>query len=274
MLAASPLSVYLLIYVVRSLFVSHTRLDKVFGKGKHLNRVIVFFMFPLWLAVLGFTVLPTSIWHFPQAACDSMVGTHSDTLVSVFFLPFIIVLSIPEIGGTLLGIFLLAWGTAIYRLRKKIWEKHNKIFPLGRLWHKAVERYLFIHFCTVIVVPHFIWMFNVEFGIRLLSAVETFSATYGQLLAIFVTIPPFIQLCKLLPRVLGWFIDLPWVRFVTCRRNKPRTIDSSDEESGIPLRGGSIVVTEKYDADSLHAADTRSELHGYSPVALNSALEN
>ncbi|KAF7329024.1 hypothetical protein MVEN_02532500 [Mycena venus] len=272
MLAASPLSVYLLLYVIRSLFGRYTRLDKVFGKGKYLNRVTVILAFPIWLAVLAYTAIPSSGGHFQQAACDSIPGT--ETIVSVFFLPFIIFIN-PLFGGTLVGLFLLVWGTAIFRLRKKIWEKHNKIFPLVQLWRQVVDHYPFIHFCTVIVAPHFIWIFNVEVGILVLSAAESFSATYGQLLAIFVTVPPFIQMCKLLPRVSRWFVDLAWVRFLTCRRNKPRSIDSSNEEYGIPLKHGSI-MSEKYDSDGLHAAsDTGdSSVHGYSPVALNYAPDS
>jgi len=240
MLAASPLSLYLLAYVLRSLFGRHTRLDTVFGKNKHLNRGIVLLAFPLWIAVLSFTTMPTSVWHFQQAACDSIVA--DNTIASLFFLPFIIFFWIfPEIGATLLGIFLLTWGTAIYRQRKVIWAKHNNFLPFGRLWRKVVDHYPFIQFCTVIFVPHFIWIFNIEIGLHILSTRESFSATYGQLLAIFVTIPPFIQLCILLPRLPRWFMDLTWVRFVTCRRDKPRSIDSSesDEESGIPLNNGS-----------------------------------
>ncbi|KAF7329023.1 hypothetical protein MVEN_02532400 [Mycena venus] len=264
MLAASPLSLYLLAYVLRSLTGRHTRLDKVFGKGKYVNRGVVLLAFPLWIGVLTFTAMPTSIWQFQQAACDSIVA--ENRIVRLFFLPFIIFFDVfPEIGGILLGIFFLTWGTAVYRLRAIIWAKHNRRFPFGRLWRKVVEHYPFIQFCTVIFVPHFIWIFNIEIGLQILSTRESFSATYGQLLAIFVTVPPFIQLCILLPRVPKWFMDLTWVRFVTCRRNKPRFSDRSREESdsGIPLNTSSMMDPQKYDPDSLSSNNTSGVLNQY-----------
>jgi hypothetical protein len=67
-LAASPLSLYLLMYVVRSLMGKNTRLEAVFGKGKILNRAIVLLMLPLWIGVLVFTSLSTVTWEFQQAS--------------------------------------------------------------------------------------------------------------------------------------------------------------------------------------------------------------
>ncbi|KAK6992084.1 hypothetical protein R3P38DRAFT_3088997 [Favolaschia claudopus] len=255
-LASSPLSLYLLAYVIRSLFGKPTRLDKVFGKEKLWNRAIVLFMLPLWAAVLSFTAMPTSVWHFQQAACDSVIADNS--IVSLFFLPFIVFFYVyPEIGGTFLGLFLLAWGTCIYRLRKTIWAKKNRRFPLGRLWRKTVQHYPFLQFCTVILFPHFIWIFNIEIGLRFLSNRESFEATYGQLLAIFVTIPPFISLCRLLPRVPRWFVDLTWVRYLTCRRRKSRRNDNESLDDGIPLKGGSGMEARQYEFDTLQSTDTK-----------------
>ncbi|KAJ7629368.1 hypothetical protein DFH06DRAFT_718879 [Mycena polygramma] len=260
-LAASPLSLYLLAYVLRSLFGNRNRLDKVFGQGKHLNRLAVILMFPLWIAVLSFTALPDSVWQFQQAACEAVLT--DGLVVSLFFLPFIVFFEVyPEIGAALLAVFLFIWGTAIYRLRKIIWAKHNKILPFGRLWRKVCDHYPFIQFCTVIVLPHVIWIFNIEVGLRILSSREKFQSTYGQLLAIFVTVPSFIQLCILLPRVPRWFWDLTWVRLVTCREKKSRF--SPEEESGLPMQDGPM-GTQKYDPVTLHTADSSYTTLGAGP---------
>ncbi|KAJ7791232.1 hypothetical protein B0H14DRAFT_2936583 [Mycena olivaceomarginata] len=114
-LAASPLSVYLIIYVFRSIYGNQNRLQTVFGKGK---------------------------W------------------------------------GVISGVFVVAWGTAIYLQRREIWKKHNKKLPLRRMWRKVVDAYPFIQFCTV---------------------TQPSAATYGQILALIVAVPPLIQLCLLLP---------------------------------------------------------------------------
>ncbi|KAJ7432999.1 hypothetical protein FB451DRAFT_1064980 [Mycena latifolia] len=235
-LAASPLSLYLLMYVFRSLLGRTTRLEAVFGPGMYLNRALVLLMLPLWAAVLSFTALPTSVWQFQQAACDSIVADNH--IVMMFFLPFIVFfVEFPEAGIFMVLSILVPWGVAIFRQRKIIWKKADgRKLPLGRMWRKVVNRYPFVQFYSVIVIPHFFWIFNIEVGLVSLSTRESFSATYGQLLAIFVTVPPFIQLCMLLPRLPRWFADLAWVRFLTCRRNKPFVGPRPHDDSMLPMQ--------------------------------------
>ncbi|KAJ7264452.1 hypothetical protein B0H12DRAFT_1217176 [Mycena haematopus] len=220
-LAASPLSLYLIIYVLRSIFGSQNRLETVFGRGMWVNRLAVLTLLPIWLAVLVFSALPDGTWHFQQSACDHVVdGGH---VISLFFKPFLLLfVEFPVLSAIFVGVFILVWGTGIYLQRQEIWKNRDKKFPLGRIWRTVVETYPFIHFCTVILVPHFFWLVNVEVGISALLKRETFTFTYGQILALLVAIPPLIQLCLLLPRLLAWFDDLTWVRFLTCRRDKPR----------------------------------------------------
>ncbi|KAJ6570719.1 hypothetical protein B0H10DRAFT_1964593 [Mycena sp. CBHHK59/15] len=257
-LAASPLSLYLLMYVFRSLIGKPTRLDSVFGKGKYLNRIVVLLMLPLWVAVLSFTALPYATWHFQQAACDIQIA--SNHIASLFFLPFIIFFATyPEVGAIIIGLLAISWGVAVYRLRKIIWAKHNKRFPIGRLWRKVVNRYPFIQFCTVILLPHAFWMFNIEVGLRILSTRESFSPTYGQLLAIFVTVPAAIQLFQLLPRVPPWFMDLAWVRHVLCRRDKSRFSEKPSDESALPMQTNPLratLLTKGAVPEGLPPADT------------------
>ncbi|KAF8183871.1 hypothetical protein K438DRAFT_1838767 [Mycena galopus ATCC 62051] len=167
-LAASPLSLYLIMYVFRSLLGRQTRLEAVFGPGKYLNRALVLIILPVWASVLGFTALPTSTWEFQQAACDTEIA--SNHIASLFFLPFIVFfVSSPEVGALIIASIVIPWGVAIWRLRKIIWAKHDRVLPLGRLWRKVVTRYPFIQFYSVIVLPHTFWIFNVEIGLRALS---------------------------------------------------------------------------------------------------------
>ncbi|KAJ7442157.1 hypothetical protein B0H11DRAFT_2251599 [Mycena galericulata] len=238
-LAASPLSVYLVFYVFRSLLGKHTRLNAVFGSGKWLNRLLVLVMIPLWAGVLVFTALPTATWNFQQAACDATVADHHIT--SLFFLPFIEFFAVfPEAGAAIIVSVVAMWGTAIYRLRKVIWAKHNKILPIGRLWRKVVVQYPVIQMYSVILLPHAFWIFNIEVGLAYLSPHETFTATYGQLLAIFVTVPPFIQLCLILPRLWPWFLDLAWVRYISRRQDAPYRGKRPDDGSSLPMQEGDL----------------------------------
>ncbi|KAJ7619504.1 hypothetical protein FB45DRAFT_930946 [Roridomyces roridus] len=235
-LAASPLSLYLVFYVCREMLGRQTRLKSVFGSGQYLNRALVLLAVPLWFSVLVFTTLPTVTWEFQQAACDSVIAENH--IASLFFMPFIVFFAVyPEIGAIIVASLLLMWVVAIFRLRKVIWAK-NKILPIGRLWRKVVNQYPFIQFYSVIAVPSAFWMFNVEVGIRDLSPREQFEATYGQLLAIFVTIPPFISLCMLGPDLAFWFADLAWVRLLTGRHLKPylsKRKKPGQQESVLPM---------------------------------------
>ncbi|KAJ7353538.1 hypothetical protein DFH08DRAFT_857038 [Mycena albidolilacea] len=267
-LAASPLSLYLIMYVFRSLLGKQTRLQAVFGPGMYLNRALVLIMLPLWASVLSFTALPTSVWQFQQSACDTEIA--SNHVASLFFLPFIIFFAeFPYIGALILASVVVSWGIAIWRLRQIIWAKHDRYLPLGRLWRKVVNRYPFIQFYSVIVLPHAFWIFNVEIGLEILSTRESFSATYGQLLAIFVTVPPFIQLCIILPRIPNWFIDLAWVRLLTGRRNQPFRSARPQDESALPMqqgphdptRAGLLTGDAKVDGLPLQMDELDSKVH-------------
>ncbi|KAJ6508394.1 hypothetical protein C8R45DRAFT_1089574 [Mycena sanguinolenta] len=230
-LAASPLSLYLIIYVLRSIYGSQNRLGAVFGKGMWLNRFAVLALLPIWIAVLVFAALPNGAWHFQQSACDRIVdGGH---VISLFFKPFLLLfVEFPESAAIIVGVFVLLWGTGIYLQRMEIWKNHDKIIPLGRIWRHVVDAYPFIHFCTVILIPHFFWLVNVEVGIHALLKRESFSFTYGQILALLVAIPPLIQICLLTPRLLTWFTYLTWVRVLTRGR-----IDGRRDSYTLPLGG-------------------------------------
>ncbi|KAJ7673534.1 hypothetical protein B0H17DRAFT_1335029 [Mycena rosella] len=265
-LAASPLSAYLIIYVIRSIFGNQTRLDAVFGRGNWLNRSAVLALLPIWFSVLVFSVLPTGAWHFQQTACDDLVG--NGLIIRVFFQPFILLFEeFPATGAVILGIFVVIWMTAIYLQRGDIWKKRNNKLPWRRIWRKVVEAYPFLQFFTVVLIPHALWILNIEVGIGILLTRETLTATYGQLLALFMTVPPLIQLCLLLPQVPRWFIDLTWVRLLTCRRDKPlryRRRLREASESTMSLRGDfPRTNTDSY----MYKAGASSQSTLYAPAA-------
>ncbi|KAJ6611435.1 hypothetical protein B0H10DRAFT_1882771 [Mycena sp. CBHHK59/15] len=252
-LAASPMSAYLFVYVIRSLIGDQNRLGTVFGKGMWLNRCTVLVILPLWLSVLGFTARTA---HFQQRACDRLVA--GDGLIRLFFIPFLVFFDrYPAEGAAIIGLAVISWAVGIYRKKAEIWGGQDKKLPLRRIWRKVVDAYPFIEFCTVVLFPHAFWILNIEVGIMALSPRESFSPTYGQLLAIFVTVPPAIQLCLVLLRVPRWFMDLTWVRYVTCRRNKPRHTSGSI----LPQRQNLQQSMDQYSTKNRFPS-SQSTLHG------------
>jgi hypothetical protein len=85
-----------------------------------------------------------------------------------------------------------------------------------------------------------------------------------KLLAIFVTVPPFIQLCMLLRRLPPWFADLAWVRLLTCRRNKPYVGGRPRDSSMLPLQPDPTLfapLSQKMDFDGMPERDTTLEMN-------------
>ncbi|KAF7314582.1 hypothetical protein MKEN_00931600 [Mycena kentingensis (nom. inval.)] len=222
-LACSPLSAYLIIYVLRALFGYNSRLNVVFGPGMWLPRLSVLLLLPVWLTLLVLAAKPNGAWRFQQSACDEIWAGHH--ILQSFFEPVFLVAkdkTILPLSGGILGLWLVAWLVAIYLRRKEIWKPGKGKFRPHRIWRKVVDNYPFIQFCTVVFLPHLAWIGNMEIGVLWLLEHEKFSFTYGQVLALLVTIPPLYQLILLMPRLFWWFVDLTWVRFITCRMHKPR----------------------------------------------------
>jgi len=88
------------------------------------------------------------------------------------------------------------------------------------------EYFPFIHFISIVVIPFAYWVACIELGVYKSNDNE-FMLTFGQVLALFVAVPPFIQVCKLAPGLYRWFYDLTWLRRIDGDRPKSRvpTID-------------------------------------------------
>jgi len=90
------------------------------------------------------------------------------------------------------------------------------VFPWRRIWRKTVDTYTFIQFCTVVLVPFSVWIATLETGV---TFSQEYFMPYGQLLAIFVPVPPVIQCVFIVPRMGPWIADLTWVRWLTGRQH-------------------------------------------------------
>jgi len=222
------------------------RLHNIFGDGQYLNRALILAIVPAWFAVLVFICLQADEFKFQQAACDAVFKNH--LVGSFFYGPLLVFVGAPPpaiiTGALLLGLLVLSWMVGAFRHRDKIWEGHHpKRFPLMKIWDIVLYHYPFIKFCTVIVIPMFLWIASLEDGAIFDN--EHFLPTYGQLLAIFVAVPPLIQLLTMYDQLWGWFIDLAWVRLLTCRLHKREQSEGSARQSS----ESSVQQEEEYSKD-------------------------
>ncbi|KAJ7705539.1 hypothetical protein B0H17DRAFT_1126348 [Mycena rosella] len=110
-LVASPLSVYLVLYVFRSLCGGHNHLASVFGDGMWRNRCAVLALVPLWIVVAVISAFPK-----PRPTV---------------LLPFIVVfLEFPALTAATIVLLALAWATAMYLQQSEISKTRNPIFHI------------------------------------------------------------------------------------------------------------------------------------------------
>ncbi|KDQ54259.1 hypothetical protein JAAARDRAFT_209399 [Jaapia argillacea MUCL 33604] len=233
----SPLSIALVIYALLSLSRQDTRMKEVFEKGKErwlINRLLVLFMVPCWIAIMIFLPVVAKRGSLSQVACDKT--EYAQVLLIFMFvtpiLPFAFSVKAGLIGLTPLLVLLVVWVICIILRRKWIWSGNSKL-PVWRMWRAVCDNYPFVHFATVVVFPFSYWIATLELGaaLQMEDGVNS-QATFGQILAVTVAIPPFLSFLTLLPRLPGWFWNLTWVRALTCRLGESeRTTRSSSVNS-------------------------------------------
>ncbi|KIJ50526.1 hypothetical protein M422DRAFT_27192 [Sphaerobolus stellatus SS14] len=216
-LVGSPLSIYLFIYAIRSIWGGGDRMHIVLGKGRILVRGLVLAAAGIWIALIIYILVPNTE-HFAQRSCEK---TYSSLVFRGFwFLPLVIIrllLTDPDsdakaAGGFILFLFLLpvvvtvlAWIFAIVRRHKEIWPVGQPYRPrIYTVWSTVVTHYPAIRFMSVVLLPTGYWITIIEFG-AIVSNDEQFQTTFGQVLACFAAVPPIIQAVKMLPRLWAWF---------------------------------------------------------------------
>ncbi|KAJ7213382.1 hypothetical protein GGX14DRAFT_563706 [Mycena pura] len=83
------------------------------------------------------------------------------------------------------------------------------------------RRYPFLHFCGVFLVPMMYWVLLNE--LQLWATPDNiFTPSFGQVLALFVILPPLVQVLMLIPKAYRrWFRNLTVIRLVTQRELEP-----------------------------------------------------
>jgi len=220
--AGSPLTVCIFVYAIRSIWETDHRLSPAVGKGRLFPRSIVLIAMGFWIGLFIYVTLPSHLSSFQQESCEQ-----GNNVVKYFFaLPLLLFVDMPVWSQVLAAspflFTIIAWVVAIVLRRQEIWPQGKSYRPhFLDVWRVTENHYPFIQFVTVIAIPTAYWIAAIESGIRTATSRDnTVIATFGQVLAMFVAVPPMLEVIELCPRVLAWFSNLCWVRFITRRRQR------------------------------------------------------
>ncbi|KAF7368488.1 hypothetical protein MVEN_00172000 [Mycena venus] len=239
-LIMSPLSATLVVYAVLGFCGRPHRLDSILSNSRQhlLPRTLVIVSWLLSLAFLIFTSISNDSYFTTVSPCDFLrdKGASAALTYGFIFVPYVGVvivttalIEIYNLGGTteavvtgacapfILLVFALVW--VIIKTRHSLAEQfrlQNNRWKIWIVWDFSRDRYPFLHFCGVFLVPMIYWVIVNE--LRLGNTPDNiFSPSFGQVLALFVVLQPLLQVAKMSPRAWPWFKDLTVIRLITRR---------------------------------------------------------
>ncbi|KAF8517396.1 hypothetical protein BU17DRAFT_91843 [Hysterangium stoloniferum] len=214
--------IYSLLLTMRSsLWKRKHHLESVVGKGKRVTRGFVLLALFIWIGLNVYILLPPHLSDFQQEACE-----RNNRVVEHFlFLPVLIVVDMPHWAQCLavlpFVLTVVTWITVILIKRRKIWPKGEAFTPLT-FWGDIKKHYPFVHFVTIVLIPTAYWIATIEVGVLKAGTRDNhLSASFGQVLAMFVAVPPFLSVLNYYGEFKGWFFGLTWVRLLTTRKYSP-----------------------------------------------------
>ncbi|KAI0080981.1 hypothetical protein K474DRAFT_1657161 [Panus rudis PR-1116 ss-1] len=235
-LGFSPLSLFLVIYAIISFFYKKHRLNMLIGDKHNTNRFLLILAGVMWLGALIYSIMPAHYHHFAQYSCEEVEGPKGIILLAPFILartgPFFgVLIALPMV------LVSVSWVVALLLQRKTIWPPGQKFSPhFARAWSVVGRNYSFIHFMSLVCVPNIYWICLIEVITTLIGADEEFSLSFGQVLAMFVAVPPMIGVMRLVPMLRIWFINLSWVKRIRrSRRNRHRRVTVGSFSSQVNL---------------------------------------
>ncbi|KAJ7288417.1 hypothetical protein C8J57DRAFT_1280167 [Mycena rebaudengoi] len=233
-LVMSPLSSTLVVYAVLGFCDRKHRLDSILSQRREhlLLRILVIGFAIISIALVIFTNAADAD-HFAASPCedDDSYKTAIGVLLNLLFIPYagVIVLILilsntpsEAIGSWILTLlpFVLIVISLVYGLFAKratiakACEVQANRWKIWVAWDVLAEHYPFMHFCGVFFVPMLYWIMVNE--VRTLGTPDNiFSSTFGQILALFVILPPLYQVIFMVPLCIPWFKNLTCVRVVT-----------------------------------------------------------
>ncbi|KAJ6587495.1 hypothetical protein DFH09DRAFT_1307723 [Mycena vulgaris] len=241
-LVMSPLSSTLVVYAILGFCGRSHRLDTILSQRREhlLPRLLVIAFAIISLSLVLFSGLANAD-HFAANPCeiDGAYKTAAGILENFLFIPYagvaLIVFELTTTRGvdftTIAGIilllapFLIIFISFLYALvaQRHVFSKQyklqNKRWRIWVMWDVVAEQYPLLHFCGVFFIPMVYWILFNE--IRLLGTPDNiFSSSFGQILAVFVVLPPLLQAIRMVPTAGPWFMNLTFVRLITRRRRQ------------------------------------------------------
>ncbi|KAJ7663607.1 hypothetical protein B0H17DRAFT_308319 [Mycena rosella] len=247
-LVMSPLSSTLFVYAVLGCCGRPHRLDSILSKHLDhlLNRLLVIGFAVISLALVIFAAMAKPHYFSPDPCrfqLDGMLEA-KEILLNLLFIPYVaiaalVVLMVSDpnaaLGFLVLMLpFIMLVLSFVYTVVKQNhllaeqYKVQNNEWKFWVMWQVLEVQYPFVHFCGVFLVPMLYWILVIE--ARLSDTADNiFALSFGQVLAIFVVLPPLLQAIQMTPMAWAWFRNLPFICFV-CRRS----------QSVAPVKGYSV----------------------------------
>ncbi|KAK7683451.1 hypothetical protein QCA50_013283 [Cerrena zonata] len=137
-LTGSPLTFYLFIYSLMSFWYKKHRLNTIVGEGQLLRRILILIAAAIWISLLIYILVPTTISHFAQESCDTQLVPLANYLYVFPFRVISALKQVPWIFVVIIGTFVtivLSWIIGIFLQRETIW-------PRGERWQPRFWTYL------------------------------------------------------------------------------------------------------------------------------------
>ncbi|KAJ7268086.1 hypothetical protein B0H12DRAFT_1097024 [Mycena haematopus] len=257
-LVMSPLSSSLVVYAVLGFCGRKHRLDNILsGRREHLvPRLLVLAYAIISLAILIFTSTAKES-HFSANPCedDNLYKSAAAVFTNLLFIPyagvFIVVLlaaAAVDFDDTTLGglafaallpflLIIASFVCGVVRQRHRLaaeFRAQNSRWKIWVTWDVLAQQYPFMHFCGVFFIPMIYWVLVNELG-TVGTPDNLFSLSFGQILALFVILPPLWQVIQMAPRARGWFMNLAVVRYVTGRPQTAPLVRIHSLEDGVSI---------------------------------------
>ncbi|KAJ6526032.1 hypothetical protein B0H19DRAFT_1338928 [Mycena capillaripes] len=222
-LVLSPLSTTLVFYAVRGFLGWPHRLPLLSRGRKILPRVLIIVSWLFSLALLIFTSIAKDAHFTAVSPCEDLAdtGAAAAATYNLILIPYIGVLIVllviigqygptASVSGSSLAIVVMGSAPFILLFVSFVYAVIKSWSSLAKLSSRKLfeERYPFVHFCGVFLVPMIYWVIVNEIQLAH-SPDNIFSPSFGQVL-------------KMIPRAFGWFTNLAIIRPIA--RPKKREI--------------------------------------------------